>query len=174
MSIERLLLVAGTFAFVAGCYALMLRGWRTRQRRQADLPAPPAAPSVAAPVVVEPVPGLFVGTTSAADWLDRIAVHSLADRASARLTVATDGVHVVREGLPELFLPVSSLRSAGEGDALAGKVIGKGGMVLVAWELGDRELISGFRADDHTAHPHLVEAISSLLPVDSAPVREVS
>jgi hypothetical protein len=163
VSLERLLLTLGTFAFAALWYALMLKGWRSRQRRQSHLPAPPAAPAVAAPVLAGPVRGLFVGTTSSTDWLDRIAVHSLADRATAALRVAADGVHVAREGLPELYLPFGSIRSVGLGDALAGKVIGKGGLLLVTWQLGDAELTSGFRADDHSLHPHLVDAVSAQL-----------
>lgn len=164
MSLERLLLTLGTFAFAGVFYALMLKGWRTRQRRQSHLPPPPVAPAVAAEVVVGPVHGLFVGTTSATDWLDRIAVHSLAHRAFADLSVAVDGVHIARGGLPELYLPFDVIRSAGLGEALAGKVIGKGGMVHLTWQLGDAELISAFRADDHSLHAHLVDAVSAQLP----------
>ena len=51
------------------------------------------------------------------------------------------------------------------GDALAGKVIGKGGMLLVDWQLGGRALTSGFRADDHREHRRLAAASSASLPV---------
>ena len=163
MSGERILLTLATLAFAALCYALMLKGWRARQGRQAEIPPPPVAPVAHAAVVVEAIRGLFVGTTSATDWLDRIAVHALADRATAWLAVATDGVHIAREGLPELYLPYDSLTGAGLGEALAGKVIGKGGLLLLSWRLGDAHLTSGFRADDHTVHPLLVEAISARL-----------
>jgi hypothetical protein len=148
-----------TLAAVAGLYALMLKGWRSRQRRQGDLPAPPAATAPLEPLLPA-VPGLFVGTTSAGDWLDRIAVHDLGHRASGWLTVAADGVHVEREGLPELYLPYDVVEHAATGDALAGKVVGKDGMLLVDWRLGGRRLTSGFRADDHAEHLRLVEAIT--------------
>ena len=151
-----------TLAAVAGLYALMLKGWRSRQRRQVDLPEPPTSAAPLEPLMPA-VPGLFIGTTSAADWLDRIAVHDLGHRASGWLTVATDGVHVEREGLPELYLPYDAVQSVATGDALAGKVVGKDGMLLVDWRLGDRLLTSGFRADDHAEHQRLVKAIDEHL-----------
>ncbi len=160
MSLDRVLLTLATFAFAGGCYLLMLRGWRSRQRLQADLPAPPAPPAVAAPLVLPPTPGVFVGTTSASDWLDRIAVHALSDRSTARLTVATDGVHISREALPELYVPYAAVEHVGLGDALAGKVMGRDGLVLLTWRLGERSVVSGFRADDHAAHARLVDAVS--------------
>jgi len=151
-----------TLAAVAGLYALMLKGWRSRQRRQGDLPPPPVATAPLEPLLPA-VPGLFIGTTSAQDWLDRIAVHDLGHRASGWLTVATDGVHVEREGLTELYLPYGAVQQAATGDALAGKVVGKDGMLLVDWRLGDRLLTSGFRADDHAEHRRLADAISEHL-----------
>lgn len=147
-----------TLAGSAGLFALMLKGWRGRQRRQGDLPPPPVATAPLEPLLPA-VPGLFVGTTAAGDWLDRIAVHDLGHRASGWLTVATDGVHVEREGTPELYLPYGAIEQVATGDALAGKVVGKDGMLLVDWHLGDRLLTSGFRADDHSEHQRLVEAI---------------
>lgn len=149
-------------AAVAGLYALMLKGWRSRQRRQGDLPPPPVATAPLEPLLPA-VPGLFIGTTTADDWLDRIAVHDLGQRAAGWLTVATDGVHVERDGLPELYLPYSAVAQATAGDALAGKVVGRDGMLLVDWHLGERLLTSGFRADDHAEHERLVQTIQQHL-----------
>ena len=41
--LDRVLLTVGTLLFAATFYALMLKGWRSRQHRQGDLPAPPVA-----------------------------------------------------------------------------------------------------------------------------------
>jgi hypothetical protein len=163
--ISRVLLTAGTVLFAAVFYALMLKGWRSRQRRQGDLPAPPVATGTS-PTVLRPEPGLFVGTTSAEDWLDRIAVHRLSDRSSGQLRVAEDGVHVEREGLPELYLPFGSIQAVSLEQSLAGKVI-SGGMLVVTWRLGARSLASAFRATDHSAHARLRDAITALLPVEA-------
>ena len=152
-----------TLALVAGLCLLMLKGWRNRQRRQADLPAPASAPSTPAEPLLPPVPGLFVGTATPGDWLDRIAVHGLSDRGSGWLTVTEQGVTIERDGLPDLHLPIDAVRSAAPGTALAGKVVGTDGLLLVDWQLGDRLLTSGFRADDHDQHRRLADAITAQL-----------
>ena len=164
MTGDRALLTAGMFVLVGLLYLLMLKGWRSRQRRQGDLPQPPAPPSTPGEAVVPATSGLFVGTTFADDWLDRVAVHDLAHRAAGWLVVATDGVHVEREGLPDLYLPFEAVDRVFLGDALAGKVVGRQGLLLLDWRLGSRLLTSGFRADDSACHLSLAEAISARLP----------
>jgi hypothetical protein len=156
---DRLLLTLGTLAFAGVVYALMLKGWRGRQRRQADLP-PTAVSTAAAAALAGPVSGLFVGTTSADHWLDRIAVHHLSDRAAATMLVAEDGVHVERPALPELFLPWGSIEAVDVETALGGKVVSTG-MLLITWRLGGRLLRSAFRADDRADHAVLLDAITT-------------
>jgi hypothetical protein len=163
---QRLLLTLGTLGLAVGVYASMLKGWRNRQRRQADLPAPPTALGDA-PVVLGPVSGLFVGTTGADHWLDRVAVHHLSDRSAAQLTVAGDGVHLERTALPELFVPWGSIESVDVETALGGKVVSTG-MLLVTWALGERRLRSAFRADDRADHPRLLDAITARLTVEAS------
>lgn len=158
---DRFALTAGTLLLVGLLYLLMLRGWRSRQRRQGDLPAPPTPPAVRGEALGPAVSGLFVGTTFADDWLDRVAVHDLAHRAAGWLVLTTDGVHVEREGLEDLFLPYDVITGASTGDALAGKVVGKQGLLLVEWRLGSRLLTSAFRADDHARHLPLAEAVTA-------------
>lgn len=165
--LTRVLLTVGTLALATFCYALMLKGWRSRQRRQGDLPAPRSSSACPSRVVVPAVPGLFVGTTGAQDWLDRIAVHHLSDRATAELAVTADGVHLLREGLPELWLPLADLQEATVEQALAGKIV-SGGMLVLTWRLGSRTLTSAFRATDHAQHARLRDAITALLPVRAA------
>ena len=165
---DRTLLTLGFLLAVVLLWLLMLKGWRSRVRRQGDLPPPPVPPEVRGEVVVPATPGLFVGTTFADDWLDRVAVHDLAHRAAGWIRLDTAGVTVEREGLPDLFLPYADVERASLGDALAGKVIGTGGMVLLDWRLGSRVLTSGFRADDHGAHRRLVDAVNAHLPSRSA------
>ena len=170
MTTDRLLLTLGTLAFAGVVYALMLKGWRGRQRRQADLPPPPPGPVPRGRVVVGAVPGLLVGTVVAGDWLDRVAVHRLSDRSTAELVVSVDGVHLDREGLPELFVPLGAVEGAEPGTALAGKVVGRDGLLLLHWRLGDRLLTTGFRATDHAQHRRLADAVTALLPVkETAP-----
>ena len=163
MTSDRVVLTLTMVAMVVGLYLLMLKGWRARVARQSDLPPLPVPPSAPGDVVLPATPGLFVGTTFADDWLDRVAVHGLAHRSAGWLRLSTDGVHVEREGQPELFLPYRDVERVSLGDALAGKVIGKEGMVLLDWRLGERLLTSGFRADDHAAHRRVVDAVTEYL-----------
>ena len=163
MPADRVLLTGGMLLALGLLWLLMLKGWRSLQRRQGDLPAPPVPPVAPGDEVLPAAPGLFVGTTFADDWLDRVAVHDLAHRAAGWLLVATDGVHVEREGLPDLYLPYDVIERATLGDALAGKIIGTDGLLLLDWRLGARTLTSGFRADDHSTHHRLAEAITARL-----------
>ena len=91
---DRFLLTLAMVGMVVGLYLLMLKGWRSRLRRQGDLPAPQPAPAQPGEVVLPATPGLFVGTTFADDWLDRVAVHDLAHRAAGWLRLDTTGVVV--------------------------------------------------------------------------------
>lgn len=166
---DRVLLTVATLLVAVGFSLLMLRGWRSRQRRQSDLPPPPPGPDDPGSVVVGAVPGLFVGTTTEHDWLDRIAVHDLSHRAAGWLTVRSTGVVVEREGLADLHLPYDVLLDAGTTDALAGKVVGRDGLLVLTWQLGPRTLRTGFRADDHSAHRRLADAVRAHLPVREGP-----
>ena len=161
---ERVLLVLLGAVAMAGIYALMLRGWHNRQRRQAFLPAPPVSDG-SGTVVLGAIAGVFVGTTFAGRWLDRVAIHQLSDRAAGWLSLATDGVHVEREGALELFLPYAVIDDAAVGAALAGKVMGPGGLLIVGWHLGGSALTSAFRANDHAEHQRVADAIRAQLPV---------
>ncbi|MCW2666922.1 MAG: hypothetical protein JWN57_1884 [Frankiales bacterium] len=172
MTGDRVLATAVTLGIVVLAYLLMLKGWRGRQRRQGDLPPPPPAPQTPGLVVVGATPGLFVGTVFADDWLDRVAVHGLSDRSAGWLTVRTDGLVVEREGDDDLYLPYALVDAAEPGDALAGKVVGRDGMLLITWRLGGRSVRSGFRADDHAAHRRLADAVHAHLPITSTTTQE--
>lgn len=154
---DRVYLTLGVLAFCATGYLLMAHGWRSRLQRQADLPEPPVSDGTAR-VTVDWVPGLYVGTTSAGDWLDRVAVHQLSDRATGELCLAEDGVHVLRDGLPEVFIPREDLTGASIEQSLAGKIVSTG-MLVLTWRLGPRELATAFRADDPMAHTRLRDAL---------------
>ena len=165
---ERALLTGAVLLAVVALWLLMLRGWRSRVRRQGDLPPPPVPPAVPGHVVVGATPGLFVGTTFADDWLDRVAVHDLGHRAAGWLRLDSDGVHLEREGLPELYLPYELVERAHLGDALAGKVMGKDALLLLDWRLGGSRLTSGFRADDLGSSRRLLDAVQARLPAPPA------
>ena len=91
-------------------------------------PPPPEHPGDAAAARCA---GLFVGDrrSPATGWTGSSCTASAAPRRRLRWRSPTDGVHVEREGVPDLYLPDGVVERASLGDALAGKVIGKAGML---------------------------------------------
>ena len=156
----RAVLVLAGVAGLATLYLLMLKGWRGRQRRQSHLPAP--ATDATGTVLVDGVPGLFVGTTLAGRWLDRVAVHGLSDRSNAELTVTSDGVLIEREGAPDLFVPFERLDEVTTTDAHAGKVMGADGLLALCWRLGTTPVTTTFRADDRGDHAQVLRAVQGV------------
>ena len=153
------LLVLGSFA---GICRLMLRGYRRRAGRQADVPVPASVP----PAAVDPdegIEGVYGSTTTHGDWLDRIAVHGLGVRSNAWAAVTGEGVFFAREAAPDLFIPAADLVSAELAPGIAGKVTGGAGVVLVTWRLGERTLDTGFHPRAKAERERLVEAVGNLI-----------
>ena len=153
---------------------LMLKGWRGRAERQAELPvpsdaplpggaAPPAeGPAAAAPVRLGPLPGRYLATTTSGSWLDRVVVHGLGAPSRAELTVRDDGVLLTRTGARDLFVPREDLADAHLDRGIAGAVYEDGGLVVLTWRLGDQLLDTGFRADQPDRHAEVVGSVVGL------------
>ncbi|MGN7148481.1 PH-like domain-containing protein [Arthrobacter sp. SAFR-179] len=151
-------------AVVAVVFVLLGVGWRNRLKRQSDveqLPQVPAAPG-------EPIAtaeGQYVATTTAGDWLDRIAVHGLGIRTNATLAVYPHGVLYERSGAPALYIPAASLTGVRQDSGMAGKFVEKDGLLVLGWTLGAHGLDTGFRtrraADKDVLYQALQDLISS-------------
>jgi hypothetical protein len=119
-------------------WALMYVGWRSRVRRQGDVPAPPPPPAeLAERARRDGVEATYVSTTRAADWLDRVAVHGLGVRSAARVLVVPDGVVVARTGAPDVFTPVTAVAAVRRETVRAGKAVPGTGLLVWDWSLGD-------------------------------------
>jgi hypothetical protein len=158
----RFVLVLLCLAMVLLAVAGMRRGWRARARRQAHLPAPPTVPVDLGAEVLPAVTGLYVGTAFATSWQDRVVHAGLGARAAATLRLYASGVVVDRVGEQPIFIPSAGISGARLAPGLAGRVVGVGGLLVVTWRLGDALLDTGFRADDKTAYPAWVRALSAL------------
>ena len=150
-------------ALATGIFALLAVGWRNRLRRQADVDPLPGIPAElgAALAVAD---GQYVASTTAGDWLDRIAVHNLGIRTNAELSVHPEGVLFDRSGAGPVFIPAASLTGVRQESGMAGKFVEKDGLLVLSWMLGSRELDSGFRtrhAEDKTI---LLNALQDLIP----------
>jgi hypothetical protein len=156
----RLLLVLGCVVLVLVALAGMRLGWRNRERRQATLPPLPAVPADLGSPRLPAATGVYVGTTFAASWQDRVVHGGLGRRAEASLALYDAGALIDRTGAEPVFVPAAELLDARLAPALAGKVMGAGGLLVLRWRLGAQEVDTGFRADDKSVYPSWVRALT--------------
>ncbi|MHA7140774.1 PH-like domain-containing protein [Arthrobacter sp. Sr33] len=150
----------GTIAVVVALGAL---GWRARLARQRDIPAPSPAPET----LSEPrylANGQYVVTTTAGDWLDRIAVHGLGVKSNATASVHDEGILIVRSGARDLFISRPDLRGVRLDRGMAGKFVEKDGLVVLTWTLNGTAVDTGFRTREAAARTRLLDAAAALAP----------
>lgn len=153
----RIALVALFLGLIAWALYAMRRGWKARLARQAAVPAPIASPPSG--WTAQEVHGLYVGTSRAGDWLDRIAVYGLGVRSRATLHWSfhqdTLSVWCEREGAPSFFIP--DVESVALGRGMAGTVRSSESVWILTWSLGDEKVETGFRADSTHDHERLAD-----------------
>lgn len=161
----RSLLVLGCLLLLALAMLGMRRGWRNRLGRQRGLPSPPRVPESLGAPVLPPLSGVYVGTTFASSWQDRVVHAGLGVPSKAALTLYPQGALLDRDGAEPVFLPASSITAARLAPGLAGAVVGEGGLLVIGWRLGDAHLDTGLRADDKNAYPAWVRTINTKVAV---------
>ena len=156
----RALLVLSCVAALVLVLVGLRRGWRSRLARQAHLPPLPVVPlELGGPSLR--ATGLYVGTAFASSWQDRVLHGGLGERAAAAASLHPAGLLLTRQGAEPLFVPRAAWIEARLAPALAGKVMGEGGLLVLRWRLGESELDTAFRADDKTTYPQWVRAINN-------------
>jgi hypothetical protein len=165
--VTRIGLTAGVLAlWLLGVWG-MWRGWRGRAARTA-LPDLPVAPEVPGADVVEPLIGLYLGTTDGSGWLARVAAARLGERSGGWLRVLPTGVLIRRPSYDDLFIPADALDWVRMDSAHAGRVIGPGGVLVICWRHAGRTLETGFRGDDKSRHVQAHDAMSQLVQSPAA------
>ncbi len=167
----RVVAVLVLVALVALVWTGMLAGWRRRAARQAaalDLPPLPPTPAEPGAALTPDAEGVYVSTTTAGDWLDRVTAHGLGSRSAATMAVTAAGVSWLRQGGPDVFAAAETLLGARRADGIAGKVMPPGGIVVVTWRLGGTELDTGFRPGSAADADRLVAAVERLAHAGSA------
>ncbi|MEU6091215.1 hypothetical protein ABZ865_31480 [Streptomyces sp. NPDC047085] len=154
--------LVGLALFVALVYWLMREGWKWRGTLQSDLPELPSAPEETGPAKLE-LSGRYHGSTTAGQWLDRIVAHGLGTRSRVQLTLTDAGLEVERPGATDFFVPAGALRGARLDKGIAGKVLTEGGLLVVTWAHGDKEIDSGFRSDHAAEHTEWVETLNHMI-----------
>ena len=151
-----------TLPLIAVVLVLIGIGWRNRLRRQADVEQLPAVPAELSPPLAA-ADGQYVATTTAGDWLDRIAVHGLGIRTNAELTVHPEGVLFERSGAGPLFIPAARLAGVRQDSGMAGKFVEKDGLLVLSWAHGTHELDTGFRTRRAADKPALLQTLQELI-----------
>ncbi len=172
---ELVLTALPLFLVLALVYVLMWRGWKRRGRKH-DIPELVTPPAVAdLPSAKLSGGARYFGTTVSGDWLDRVVARGLGARSTARLSLSTEGLDVVR--LAGSFrIPADSLRGARHDQGIAGKVVPPHGLLVVTWQHGEYLLDTGFRLTDQAvadkgvteAHNEWIRSISKIAKEHSA------
>jgi hypothetical protein len=166
----RTLLVLACVALIAALLLGMWFGWNNRKRRQANLADLPTVPADLGHELLAAIDGVYVGTTFASSWQDRVVHDGLGRRANATVRLCERGVLIDREGDTAIYLPATAIADAHLAPGLAGKVVGEGGLLVFRWRhqatepegtVGDVLLDTGIRADDKTAYPEWVRTINA-------------
>jgi len=145
-----LIMAAVVAVLIAFLIRQMLRGWLHRAQRQAQLIGKlPSLPDTVGAALIPATKGLYVGSTLAPSWLDRIAVGDLGYRAKAVLTRYPEGIMLQRTGAEPIWIPDDAIAAIRTEKGIAGKAMTHEGILAIRWRLpSGTEIDTGFRADD--------------------------
>lgn len=152
--IGSLVFAAVLAVLVAVLIRQMVRGWRHRAQRQLSLIGRlPELPDTVGAALLGPTTGMYVGSTLAPSWLDRIAVGDLGYRSKAVLTRYPEGIMLKRSGATPIWIPDDAVVAIRTERGHAGKAMPVDGILAIRWRLpSGTEIDSGFRGDDHRVY----------------------
>jgi hypothetical protein len=149
-----LIMAAVVAVMIAVLMQLMIRGWRRRAERQAEMIGTlPPLPDTVGAAIIPATKGLYVGSTLAPHWNDRVAVGDLGYRAKAVLTRYPEGIMLQRTGAGPIWIPNEAITAIRTERGVAGKVVAEGGVLAIRWRLpSGTEIDTGFRADNRAEY----------------------
>ncbi|WP_245722044.1 PH-like domain-containing protein [Nocardia crassostreae] len=155
MELERWLWIIGLLALFVLTLWGMYRAWTGRAKRQAaTIGELPAVPADCGAQLLEPTTGLYLGSTLAPSWIQRITVGDLGFRATAELTRFERGILLERDGAATIWISQESITAVRAERGHAGKVMTEDGVLVIRWKLATgTEVDTGFRGDDKTVYP---------------------
>src|SRR6476620_10658247 len=117
----------------------------------------PPIPDTVGTVIVPAMRGLYVGSTLAPSWQDRIAVGDLGYRTKAVLTRYPEGIMLQRSGGHPIWIPDESITAIRTERGIAGKALTHQGILAIRWRLpSGTEIDTGFRGDNRTDYSQWV------------------
>ena len=160
--VASLIMAALLAVVIALVIQLMMRGWRERARRQADMigTLPPVPETVGSPIVA-PTRGVYVGCTLAPSWHERVAVGDLGYRSKAVLTRYPEGIMVQRSGASPIWIPQESITAIRTERGMVGKAMTNNGILAIRWRLpSGTEIDLGFRGNDRDEYTRWLPEIT--------------
>ena len=156
-----LIMAAVVAVVIAVVIQAMMRGWRRRAERQAELIGTlPSMPDTVGPAIIPATKGLYVGSTLAPHWNDRVAAGDLGFRTKAVLTRYPEGIMLQRTGAGPIWIPDESITAIRTERGIAGKALhATTGILAIRWRLpSGTEIDTGFRADNRAEYAQWLEA----------------
>ncbi|MEV7647641.1 hypothetical protein [Arthrobacter sp. NPDC089319] len=142
---------------------LVAVGWRNRLKRQQDIaPLPQIPADTANPTGY--YEGMYVVTTTAGDWLDRVAVHGLGVRTKAALRTYPHGVLIERPGSTDVYIPAAAISGVRTESGMVGKFVESEGLAVITWKLGERDVDTAFRTRQAADKQPLLAQLQTYLP----------
>jgi hypothetical protein len=148
--VTSLIMAAVLVLLIAFFIRQMMRGWLRRAQRQVEMIGSlPPLPETVGPAIITATRGLYVGSTIAPSWQDRIAVGDLGFRSKAVLTRYPEGIMVQRTGASPIWIPDDAITAIRTERGIAGKALTYDGILAIRWKLpSGTEIDTGFRSDD--------------------------
>lgn len=166
---ERLLWVVALVVLALLIFYGMRRGWTNRKHRQEQwVPAFPSVPQDRGAELLPATTGLYVGTTTAGDWQDRIVVGDIGHRADGVAMLTREGVLLERNGASPLWIPTESLLDVRVDSKLANKVVPGAGLLILTWQQDQHRFATGFRCDDKQLQRQWAETLQAEVAVPGA------
>jgi hypothetical protein len=149
-----LIMAAVLAVVIAVLMQAMMRGWRRRAERQAELIGTlPPLPDTVGPALIPATKGLYVGSTLAPHWNDRVAAGDLGFRNKAVLTRYPEGIMLQRTGAGPIWIPDDAIEAIRTEKGIAGKAMTHEGILAIRWRLpSGTEIDTGFRADNRAEY----------------------
>jgi hypothetical protein len=132
---------------IAVVIQLMMLGWRRRGQRQEELLGNlPQVPDQVG-MATTTLRGVYVGSTLAPKWNERVTAGDLGYRSKAVLSRYPEGILLERIRANPIWIPQSAITEVRTERVMAGKVAARAGILAIRWRLPSGvEIDTGFRA----------------------------